>query len=136
MLLLMICKHDICYEATSMIQTYYCWRSIVKSSIYILFLIWHYRNCIQCDIALCNPQSSNQNSVYDGNCFLIRLFLSRSTDNYSYCKTWPFDHKTFEHEFVVILEEKKTANTLSNKYFVLIGQLWSKIKYIHKLKIN
>jgi hypothetical protein len=60
----------------------------------------------------------------------------RSTDNYSYCKTWPFGHKTFEREFVVILEEKKPTNTLSNKYFVLIGQLWSKIKYIHKLKIN
>ena len=81
-------------------------------------------------------QSSNQNSVYDGNYFLIGLFSNMSMNNYLYCKTWPFDHKTFEHEFVVILKEKKTANTLSNKYFVLIGQLWSKIKYIHKIKIN
>ena len=36
-----------------------------------------------------------------------------------------YGHQIFEHEFERVREKIVGRNTASNKYFVLIGQLWS-----------
>jgi len=41
---------------------------------------------------------------------------------FNYNIFWPYDHKTFELKFVLVLEKTKKLETISDEYFVLIRQ--------------